>query len=72
MENDNLNDEKRSRICDIMNDFQSDEWSEKYEEILSLLRDTVIFDFDDDNNITDEIQAKENKKTGKGNYFIHG
>ena len=72
MENDNLNDEKRSRICDIMNDFQSDEWSEKYEEILSLLRDTVIFDFDDDNDITDEIQAKENKKTGKDNYFIHG
>ena len=72
MENDNLNDEKRSRICDIMNDFQSDEWSEKYEKILSLLRDTVIFDFDDDNDITDEIQAKENKKTGKGNYFFHG
>ena len=72
MENDNLNDEKRSRICDIMNDFQSDEWSEKYEEILSLLRDTVIFDFDDADDITVQLQEKENKKMGEGNYFIRG
>lgn len=72
MENNNLNDEKRYRISEIMNDFQSNEWSEKYKDILSLLCETVIFDFDDADDITVQLQEKENKKMEEGNYFIRG
>ena len=70
MENDNLIEEKLQEICDIINEFQSDSWTEKQQIILNQLSDDMEFDISGFENLLADLQEKGSKIINKKNYFI--